>query len=243
MKEFQGKPDKQGRMRNSWPALVLLSVLWGCGPLPPDGNVTGTPTPDVVASQTSTPKPVPSGSATPAAKIPAPDFPAQVFKPLKPIAALEPKMQDTEVWFADSGIKDNRLGYYVTNDDLIEAEARLKPTFIKDKEPYLEGVGPIFNFQNGRVGLVRRKGSAVCEFFMLVPLSNPPKVPACLKEIKLPAIPEASLRGGKTLVVLATGEGLGEHVDHMLANAGLVITPTPTATPTATPTPTTSPTP
>jgi hypothetical protein len=153
-----------------------------------------------------------------------------VLKPLERVAGLEPQMKDTEVWWADSGISDNRLGYYASQKSVEEVEAELRPAFTANNRPYIEGIGPVFDFEGNRVCLMKRPDN-VEELFVLVPLGDPPVLPKSLRALKLPKIPNEALQGQKTLVVLATGQGLGDHVDHMLAQAGLVITPTPTATP------------
>lgn len=222
-------------MRKSLWAGSLLLILWGCAPLPDSSPtagvaVTGSPRPPVSATPAQTPEPV--VSATPGQpRLPEPDLPAAVLKPLQPVAGLVPKMKDTEVWWADSGISDNRLGYYASDKGVAEIEAELLPTFTDNKVPYIEGVGPVFDFEGNRVCLMKSTDSDLEELFVLVPLADPPVVPTSLRALKLPNISAQALKGHKTLVILATGKGLGEHVDHMLAQAGLVITPTPPPTP------------
>lgn len=66
------------------------------------------------------------------------------------------------------------------------------------------------------------------QLFIIAPLNGDKQLPKSLLALKLPPIPPEELADKSTLVALATGEGLGEHIDHMLGQAGLVITPTPT---------------
>jgi len=218
--------------------MLMLISLWGCAPLPEGGLPTGTPS--VQVSATAAPSPIASGSPLAVASpvFLKPDLPADTFKALQALEVLEPKMKETETWYANSGIMDNRLGYYVSKQAPIEIEAQLIDDFTQGgNEPYIEGVGPVFTFEGTRVCVMRRKDSTISQLFVIAPLSDPPKVPESLRALRLPPIPAESLRGQKALVVLATGEGLGEHVDHMLGQAGLVITPSPSETPTATASP------
>lgn len=186
----------------------------------------------------ASPTPLESPVAVASAVFLTPDLPGGSFKALQPLDVLEPKMKENETWYANSGIIDNRLGYYVSDLAPIEIEAQLIDSFQQPgNEPYLEGVGPVFTFEGTRVCVMRRKDSTISQLFVIAPLSDPPKVPDSLRALRLPPIPAETLRGKKALVVLATGEGLGAHVDHMLGQAGLVITPSPSETPTATSTP------
>lgn len=209
-------------MRKTLWLCCLAALAWGCAP-PDQQPSVSTQTTTTVAVAAS---PQPIVSATPAEAMPAPDLPDAVLKPLEPVAALQPQMKETESWWANSGISENRLGYYASKKSPAEVEAELLPTFTKHK-PYLEGIGPVFDFEGNRVCVMRRD-DGVEEMFVLVPLGEPPVVPESLKALKLPAIPPEKLKGQSTLVVLATGKGLGAHVDHMLGQAGLVITPSPT---------------
>ena len=227
-------------MRKSLWGTSLLLLLWGCAPLPDSTATPGSDlSPSAISSTTPlSPSPIASASPTSTApRLPDPDLPAGVLKPLDRVAGLQPKMKETEAWWANSGISDNRLGYYATTKSSGDIEAELLPSFTQDSKPYLEGIGPVFDFDGTRVCIMKRTNSDTEELFVVVPLSDPPVIPKSLSALKLPTISPASLKGKKTLVVLATGRGLGEHVDHMLGQAGLVITPTPTPTPTATPTP------
>lgn len=225
-------------MRSRCLPFVLLFVLWGCSP--PEQTVSPV-SPSPVATATAVSSPALSASPSPVAMatpLLPPDLPSPVFQSVKEVPALKPEMRETETWWADSGITENRLGYYASDKSVAELEKELLPAFqTEENRPYLEGIPAVFDFEKSRVCLMRRGDTDFAQMFMLVPLGDPPVVPASLKQIKLPPIPASELQGHKTLVVLATGFGLGEHVDHMLASAGLSIDPTstPEATPAATP--------
>jgi len=216
---------------------ALLIMLWGCAP--PD-SITGTPAPQptqtvvVAPPQTATPIAALTPTASPTAVLAEPDFPPGVLRSMDRVAGLTPAMKETEVWWANSGIQNNRLGYYASPKSPKEVEEQLLPSFLKHR-PYHEGIGPVFDFDGCRVCLMKRPESELEELFVLVPLGDPPVIPDTLKALKLPKISLEALKGQKTLVVLATGQGLGEHVDHMLGQAGLVLTPTPSVQPESTP--------
>ena len=221
-------------MKRTCAAPILLLLLWGCSP--PEG---GTPnsTSTMAVSNTTTVAVSPTASPSPLAmaspRLPEPDLPSKLLGSYQPVAGLEPKMKDRETWWADSGISDNRLGYYTSNESVAQVEAQLLPAFTSDQnKPYLEGIGPVFDYDGNRVCIMKRGDKAGEQLFVLVPLGAEKTIPKSLLALKLPNIPAAELEGKATLVVLATGEGLGEHVDHMLGQAGLVITPTPTDSPT-----------
>ncbi len=212
------------------PALLLL--LWGCAP--PDGTPNTTST-VAVSNSTSTVTPQPSASPTAvaasaaAAKLPEPDLPAKLLKTYQ-AARLEPKLKESETWWANSGIQENRLGYYTSNDSVADIEARLVPVFTAEgNKPYLEGIGPVFDYDGNRVCIMKRSSGGE-QLFVIAPLGAAKQIPKSLLALKLPPISAEELANTTTLVVLATGEGLGEHIDHMLGQAGLVITPTPTPT-------------
>ncbi len=211
------------------PALLLL--LWGCSP--PEGTpntATTTPVSNVTQSATPSVSATPVAVVTPSVRLPAPDLPEKLFKNYHSVS-LEPKLKDSETWWADSGIQDNRLGYYTSNDSVAQVEAQLAPVFTaNDNKPYLEGIGPIFDYDGNRVCVMKRASGGE-QLFVIAPLGDDKQIPKSLLALKLPPIPAAELEGKTTLVILATGEGLGEHIDHMLGQAGLVITPTPSATP------------
>lgn len=213
-------------------ASALLLLLWGCAPLDGTPNSTSTV---AVSNTTSTVTPAPSNSPTAvaasaaAAKLPEPDLPEKLLKNYQS-APLEPKLKDSETWWADSGIQDNRLGYYTSNDSIAQIEAQLVPVFTADgNKPYLEGIGPVFDYDGNRVCIMKRSGGGE-QLFVIAPLGAAKQVPQSLLALKLPPIPPEELANKTTLVVLATGEGLGDHIDHMLGQAGLVITPTPSPT-------------
>ncbi|MFN8608963.1 MAG: hypothetical protein U0931_15625 [Vulcanimicrobiota bacterium] len=214
-------------MKKHWLAAALLLSLWGCAP--PDGPRQASPTPSGPATtRPATPDLSPSPVETvavAASPLPEPDLPEKVFKSYAR-AKIDPKLQDSETWWADSGINQNRLGYYTSQDSVAEVEAQLLPVFTAgDNKPYLEGIGPVFDYDGTRVCIMKRpKDEAL---FVIAPLGAAPKLPKSLLSLKLPPIPPEELEGKTTLVVLATGQGLGEHMDHMLGQAGLVITPTP----------------
>lgn len=213
-------------MRKTLWICCLAAVAWGCAPVDQQPSQTTVSTNTTVAVVATTPTPPePVVTSAPPEAMPTPDLPEGVLKPLEPVAALQPKMKETESWWADSGISDNRLGYYASKKSVAEVEAELLPSFTRHK-PFLEGIGPVFDFEGNRVCIMKRD-DGLEELFVLVPLADPPVVPKSLKALKLPDIPPEKLKGQATLVVLATGKGLGEHVDHMLGQAGLVITPTP----------------
>lgn len=212
------------------PALLLL--LWGCAP--PDGTPNATST-AAVSNTTETAASSPSASPTAVAataavvKLPEPDLPEKLLKNYHPVR-LEPKLKDSETWWADSGIQDNRLGYYTSNDSVAQIEEQLVPIFTaNDNKPYLDGIGPVFDYDGNRVCIMKRASGGE-QLFVIAPLGASKQVPKSLMALKLPPIAPEELADKTTLVVLATGEGLGEHVDHMLGQAGLVITPTPTPT-------------
>ena len=214
-------------------ASALLLLLWGCSP--PDGTTPHTTETTVASNVTQSATPVPTSSSpvavtTPALRLPEPDLPEKLLKVYQSVP-LEPKLKESETWWADSGIQDNRLGYYTSNDSVAQVEAQLAPVFTaNDNKPYLEGIGPIFDYDGNRVCVMRRASGGE-QLFVIAPLGDDKQIPKSLLALKLPPIPAAELEGKTTLVILATGEGLGEHIDHMLGQAGLVITPTPSATP------------
>ncbi|MBX3169514.1 MAG: hypothetical protein KF760_19085 [Candidatus Eremiobacteraeota bacterium] len=207
------------------PALLLL--LWGCAP--PEGTPNTTSTVAIShATSTVTPSATPTAVAASGAtaKLPEPDLPEKLLKNYQP-APLEPKLKESETWWADSGIQDNRLGYYTSNDSVAQIEAQLVPVFTAGgNKPYLEGIGPVFDYDGNRVCIMKRSAGGE-QLFVIAPLGTARQVPKSLRALKLPPIPAEELANKTTLVVLATGEGLGEHIDHMLGQAGLVITPTP----------------
>ena len=210
------------------PALLLL--LWGCSP--PEGTPNATST-VAVSNTTTAVTPVPSSTPTTvaaaAAPLPQPDLPDKLLKNYTP-APLDAKLKDSETWWADSGIQENRLGYYTSNDSLAQVEAQLTPVFTADgNKPYLEGIGPVFDYDGTRVCIMKRASGGEA-LFVIAPLGANKQVPKSLTALKLPPIPPEELTNKSMLVVLATGNGLGEHIDHMLGQAGLVITPTPDPT-------------
>lgn len=211
-------------MKKSLAAATLL-LLWGCAP--PDGTPNATST--VAVSNTTTivsPSATPSSVAAAAPKLPEPDLPEKLLKNYQP-ARLEPKLKDSETWWADSGIQDNRLGYYTSNESVAQIEAQLVPAFTGEgNQPYLEGIGPVFDYDGNRVCIMKRSGGGE-QLFVIAPLGASKQIPKSLLALKLPPIPPEELANRTTLVVLATGSGLGDHIDHMLGQAGLVITPTP----------------
>lgn len=214
-------------MKNNASVPLLLLLLWGCSP-PESSNQTTTSTPAFVTSATATPAATPTPSQTVAAAaspLPPPDLPDKLLKSYAP-ARLDPKIKESETWWADSGISDNRLGYYTSKESVSQVEAQLLPVFTGGtNKPYIEGIGPVFDYDGNRVCIVKRdKDEAL---FVIAPLGAEKQLPKSLMDLKLPPIPPEELAGKTTLVVLATGQGLGEHVDHMLGQAGLVITPTP----------------
>ena len=221
-------------MKRSSLAPVLLLLLWGCSP--PEGGIPNSTSTAVVSNTTTTlnsPTPSSSPLAMVTPKLPEPDLPSKLLGSYQPVAGLEPKMKESETWWADSGISDNRLGYYTTRESVAQVEARLLPVFTAGKnKPYLEGIGPVFDYDGNRVCIMKRGDKPGEELFVIAPLGAEKIIPKSLLALKLPNLPATELKGKTTLVVLATGEGLGEHVDHMLGQAGLVITPTPSETPT-----------
>jgi len=221
-------------MNRSYLAPAVLLLLWGCSP--PEGGIPNS-TSTVAVSNTTTVlnSPTPSGSpvAVSSPRLPEPDLPSKLLGNYQPVAGLEPKMKESETWWADSGISDNRLGYYATSESVAQVEARLVPVFTAGgNKPYLEGIGPVFDYDGNRVCIMKRGDKPGEELFVIAPLGAEKTIPKSLLDLKLPKIPAAELEGKTTLVVLATGKGLGDHVDHMLGQAGLVITPTPSETPT-----------
>lgn len=215
-------------MNKHWLAPALLLLLWGCAP--PDG-ASPTTSPSPLRSTSSpvpqTASPIPSETVAAAATpLPQPDLPEKLLKHFAP-APLDPKVKDSETWWADSGINENRLGYYTSQASPSEIEAQLVPVFTSgENKPYLEGIGPVFDYEGNRVCIVKREKDEA--LFVIAPLGPEKQLPKSLLDLKLPPIPPEELKGKSTLVVLATGQGLGEHMDHMLGQAGLVITPTPT---------------
>ncbi|MBS2036504.1 hypothetical protein JST97_16045 [bacterium] len=213
-----------------WLSSVLLLLLWGCAP--PEGQrASGSPTPAQVTPsplmELASPSPSPTEKvAVAASPLPQPDLPEKLLKSYAS-APLDPKIKDSETWWADSGINDNRLGYYTSQEASGEIEAKLVPIFTGGhNKPYLEGIGPVFDYDGNRVCIVKREKDEA--MFVIAPLGPDKKIPQILLSLKLPPIAPEELEGKSTLVVLATGQGLGEHMDHMLGQAGLVITPTPT---------------
>lgn len=209
-------------------ASILLVVMWGCAPpeaIEPTGSLTpvsATPVATVTPILSSTP----IKSPVPLPPLPQPDFPPEVFKPYQ-VATLDPKIKDSEIWWADSGISDNRIGYYTSNESAAQIESELLPSFTASgNKPYLDGIGPVFDYEGNRVCLMKRAKDEV--LFVIVPLGADQQIPDSLKALKLPSINSEKLKDKTCLVILASGQGLGEHVDHMLGQAGLVITPTPT---------------
>jgi len=220
-------------MNRSYLAPALLLLLWGCAP--PDGAIPNSTSTAVsnTTSVVSSPTPSVSPLALVSPKLPEPDLPSKLLGSYQPVAGLQPKMKESETWWADSGISDNRLGYYTTSESVAQVEAQLVPVFTGgENKPYLEGIGPVFDYDGNRVCIMKRGDKPGEELFVIAPLGAQKIVPKSLLALKLPNIPASELEGKTTLVVLATGEGLGEHIDHMLGQAGLVITPTPSETPT-----------
>ena len=83
------------------PALLLL--LWGCAP--PDGTPNPNTTKSPVAVSNTTLPATPSPSASPtevaaAARLPEPDLPEKLLKSYHSIG-LEPKLKESETWWAD----------------------------------------------------------------------------------------------------------------------------------------------
>lgn len=213
-------------------ALLVLWLLAGCAPVP---ELTPSPTVSLSPSPTrSSPPP----SATP---LQPPLLPDAASQGLNPLPGLTPEMRDSEPWWANSGIGDNRLAYFSSDKPSNQLEPQLLSAF---QEPgysnFLEGIPAVFSFEGNRICVLRKADSDLCRMFVLAPL-NKPEWPASLKALKLPPVSGPSLKGPKTLVVLASGERLGEHVDHMLGQAGLVIEPTSTPSPAATPAPSATP--
>lgn len=211
------------------PALLLL--LWGCSP--PEGTSPGVTSTVAVSNTTTAVTPAPSATPTEVAAaatpLPEPDLPEKLLKTYT-AAPIEPKLKASETWWADSGIQDNRLGYYTSNDSLAQVEAQLTPVFTAEgNKPYLEGIGPVFDYDGNRVCIMKRASGGEA-LFVIAPLGAAKQIPKSLLSLKLPPIPPEELANKTTLVVLATGDGLGEHIDHMLGQAGLVITPTPAPT-------------
>ncbi len=195
---------------------ISFLLLVGCSPPELANQNTGTPVLSPSPAQTV---------AAAASPLPQPDLPEKLLKSYT-LAPLDPKLKDSETWWADSGINDNRLGYYTSQQSVAQVEAQLLPVFTgAHNKPYIEGIGPVFDYAGNRVGLVKRdKDEAL---FVIAPLGADKQLPKSLLDLKLPPVAPEELAGQTTLVVLATGQGLGEHVDHMLGQAGLVITPTP----------------
>lgn len=224
---------------------ALLLFLMGCAPInevAPSPSLSATTVPTSGPSSSPTPVALVSPSPAPENELPAPDLPAEVTRNLHPVSHFPPKMRDSEVWWADSGIRENRMSYYASSKSPEEIEAELSPACnTPEQKAYLPDLGKVFSFEGNRIGLTRGPGGD--RMFLLVPVGDPPAIPACLKALKLPPIAVEDLKGQRTLVILATGQGLAEHVDHMLAQSGLAITPS--ASPTAeveTPEPDTEPT-
>ncbi len=211
-------------------ALLVLWLLAGCAPVP---DITPSPTLSVSPSPTGS-TPLPSGSPV-AAPLQPPLLPAAASRGLNPLAGLTSEMRDREPWWANSGIGDNRLAYFSSDKPAEQLEPQLLSAF---QEPgysnFLEGIPAVFSFEGNRICVLRKADSDLCRMFVLAPLKKP-EWPASLKALKLPPVSVESLKGQNTLVVLASGERLGEHVDHMLGQAGLVIEPTSTPVPSATP--------
>lgn len=223
--------------KTTWFLSALMLLTWGCSP--PIDSPQGTASPRVsptLASPLASESPV--AVAGPAFQPPI--LSQKVFQPLKELEVLQPSMRETETWYANSGIIDNRLGYYTTAESVIEAEARLLEEFTaQGLRPYLEGIGPVISFENVRLCLTRSQDSDASQLFLVAAIDDPVGLVKTLRTLKLPALDPELLRGQKTLVVLATGEGLGRHVDQVLGQSGLVIDPATEAT--ATPTPTQTP--
>jgi hypothetical protein len=156
-------------------------------------------------------------------------------KGLEPVAGLSPEMRERETWWANSGISDNRLAYYASTKTVSELEAELSGPLMEGYREYLEGVGAWVSFEGLRLALVKSEKEGPDRMLILAPLPADGSTPEALKQLKLPVLEKPDWKGQKTLVVMSTGEGLGQHMDHMLGQAGLVITPSPSATPSATP--------
>ena len=112
------------KMKNNASVPLLLLLLWGCSPPEPSNQAT-TSTPAFVASATATPVATPTPSQTVAAAaspLPPPDLPDKLLKSYAP-APLDPKVKESETWWADSGISDNRLGYYTSKESVSQVEA------------------------------------------------------------------------------------------------------------------------
>ena len=220
-------------------ALVALLFLVGCAPLP---DVTPSPSVSVRPLPAS---PSPAASPSPSEALQPPLLPAAATQGLEPVPGLQPALRDREPWWANSGIGDNRLAYFASAEEASKLEPRLLASFQeKDYQNFLEGIPAVFSFEDHRVCVLRKTDSDFYRMFVLAPISGG-KWPAPLAALKLPRVPLEGLKGKKTLVVLATGERLGEHLDHMMGQAGLVIEPTPSPTSQASgspsPTPTSTP--
>ena len=220
--------------------LALLVLLYGCAPMPPIS--TGSPQPHSTVTPSSSPKPVASASAHPSLEpLAQPQLPIAMTEGLAPVAGLQPSMRDSETWWADSGIRDNRLAYYASPKSISELESQMSGPFLEGYREYLEGVGTWVSFEGMRVALARPQKEGPDRLLILAPLPPNGSMPAVLKTLKLPILEKPDWKGGKTLVVTATGQGLCEHMDHMLGQAGLTVTPSPaplttaSATPSATP--------
>lgn len=208
--------------------VILLFTLWGCSPPEPGESPTPPLTPGTTTTVPMTPTATPTEVAMAATPFPEPDVPVDRFRSLHELSVFKPEMRESETWWANSGITENRLGYYTSERSVADLEKELLSVYqTPDNKPFLEGIPAVFSFEDNRVCLMRRGDTDLAQMFILAPLNKDGQLPAAVRELKLPPIPPAELKGKKTLVVLATGYGLGEHVDHMLANAGLVITPTP----------------
>lgn len=217
-------------MKKSLVAPALLLLLWGCAPPEKTPDSTSTVS---VSNTTTVVTPAPSSSPTAVAAaatpLPQPDLPEKLLKTYTQ-APIDSKLKDSETWWADSGIQENRLGYYTSDDSMAQVEAQLTPVFTADgNKPYLEGIGPVFDYDGNRVCIMKRASGGEA-LFVIAPLGANKQIPKSLQALKLPPIPPEELANKTLLVVLATGNGLGEHIDHMLGQAGLVITPSPEPT-------------
>ena len=209
-------------MRKTLCALLLAGFLSGCAP---PGQDLATVTP--AATATATAPPVTAGPTAEALK--EPKIADKVA--LEKLDVLKPEMTEKEVWWADSGISDNALGYYASDKPMAELETELLKQ-IRDPElkPLVPEAGEVFSFEDLRVCVLQGKEDRM---FVLSPLGEDGQPSPALQKMKLPEVkltPEQR-KGKTTLVVLATGQGLARSVDHALGEAGLSFEPTGTPSP------------
>lgn len=215
-------------MKKSLLPLLLGCLLWGCTPAenpnPTPAVPSASESPAMIGSPTLQPDKTEGMTGRP-------DLPAEAFSTLTLLHAIRPEMREQETWWADSGIRDNRLAYYGSVQQPEAVAAMLKPYYEKPGyRPFVEGAPLTFSFDGAQLCVVRRNSGDVSQMYVLVPISEPPVEPQVLRDLKLPAVTTGELAQFKTLVVLATGQGLSDHMDHMLANAGFTLPDSAVAT-------------